>query len=395
MAKKVTDKKDNKERENLQEGLTRSVQTIDLDKISTSPFNHRKHMDAEKIEELAVSIKEQGLIQPIVLRLKKSGKTEYQIVVGERRYVASKKAGLTTINAIVRDLNDYQAQVLTITENLLREDPTPIEEAHGFQMALVAKSKVNSESKTEETESQSTAQLARDLGYSREKIANSIRLLNLEVSIQDKIAKGEINKTIGRNIAAQPHDVQLQIFKNIADKKISVTVETVLAELEILDPEKAAKAKAKEEAKAKKIAAEKKLEENAMRAKIEKENKAKEKVQTLAQKEREERKSVKEEEVLSEVAASVDEVITDEEKIVLTKELEETKTITAPDVTKLVSGAVIDNNFKINLQIKRLEKLLGVPVSMNSNYDIVIAPNVVERAAEVVTILVDNLKKVK
>ena len=110
-----------------------AIEKIQLEKLVTNPFQPRKIFDDETIGELAQSIQEHGIIQPIVVR--KKGK-KYEIVVGERRFRASKIAGLNEIPAIVKELTEEQMMEIAILENLQREDLTPIEEAEAYQSLI-------------------------------------------------------------------------------------------------------------------------------------------------------------------------------------------------------------------------------------------------------------------
>ncbi len=140
-----------------------TVEKISLNLIKVNPFQPRKIFDEAALAELSESIKEHGVLQPIILR--KRGKN-FEIVVGERRYRASKAAGLTEIPAVIRGFSDQQMMEIAILENLQREDLTPIEEADAYQNLM-------------ENLSLTQAQLAFRLGKSRPHIANHIRLLSL------------------------------------------------------------------------------------------------------------------------------------------------------------------------------------------------------------------------
>src|ERR1041385_5348881 len=106
------------------------TQNVPIDQIKPSPFQPRRAFDEQKIAELAASIREQGLIQPLVVRRKPDG---FELIAGERRWRAAMKAGLTEVPVIIRDATDNEALQLALVENLQREDLTPIEEAAGYQ----------------------------------------------------------------------------------------------------------------------------------------------------------------------------------------------------------------------------------------------------------------------
>ncbi|MEG0385614.1 MAG: ParB/RepB/Spo0J family partition protein [Solibacillus sp.] len=158
------------------------VQQISLTKILENPFQPRKIFDETAITELSASIIEHGIIQPIIVR--KKGK-KYEIVVGERRFRASKQAGLMEIPAIVKDFDEQQMMEVAILENLQREDLTPIEEADAYN------SLINQLNFTQED-------LARRLGKSRPHIANLIRLLQLPDEIRELVNNGELSMGHGR-----------------------------------------------------------------------------------------------------------------------------------------------------------------------------------------------------
>ena len=158
------------------------VQQISLVDIKPNPFQPRKVFDEEALQELAESIKEHGVLQPIIIRKKGS---KFEIVVGERRYRASQELGLEEIPAVVRELNDQQMMELAILENLQREDLTPIEEAEAYQNLM-------------EHLSLTQEQLAFRLGKSRPHIANHIRLLSLPEVVRIAISVGELSMGHGR-----------------------------------------------------------------------------------------------------------------------------------------------------------------------------------------------------
>ena len=158
------------------------VQQIAVARMITNPFQPRKVFDEAAIEELAQSIHEHGIIQPIVVR--KNGK-KYEIVAGERRYRAAKLAGLTEVPVIVHDFNEQQMMEVAILENLQREDLTPIEEAEAYNSLIV---KLNF----------TQDDLAKRLGKSRPHIANLIRLLQLPEDVRELVNEGKLSMGHGR-----------------------------------------------------------------------------------------------------------------------------------------------------------------------------------------------------
>lgn len=160
------------------------IEKIALQKLVVNPFQPRKLFDDEAITELAQSISEHGIIQPIVVR--KKGK-KYEIVVGERRFRAAKLANLEEIPAIVKDLTEEQMMELAILENLQREDLTPIEEAEAYE-SLIEKLNFTQE------------ELAKRLGKSRPYITNHLRLLQLPDEVRDLVNSGQLSMGHGRTL---------------------------------------------------------------------------------------------------------------------------------------------------------------------------------------------------
>ena len=159
-----------------------TVEKISVKEIKVNPFQPRKIFDEAALAELSQSIKEHGVLQPIIVR--KKGKL-YEIVVGERRFRASKLAGLSEIPAVIRGFSDQQMMEIAILENLQREDLTPIEEADAYQN-LIEKLNFTQE------------QLAFRLGKSRPHISNHIRLLSLPEEVREQISSNKISMGHGR-----------------------------------------------------------------------------------------------------------------------------------------------------------------------------------------------------
>ena len=158
------------------------VQQIAVAKILANPFQPRKIFDETAIEELTASIKEHGIIQPIVVRRKEK---KFEIVAGERRLRAAKLAGFTEVPVIVKDFDEQQMMEVAILENLQREDLTPIEEAEAYS-SLITKLNFTQDD------------LAKRLGKSRPHIANLIRLLQLPEEVRELVNQGELSMGHGR-----------------------------------------------------------------------------------------------------------------------------------------------------------------------------------------------------
>ncbi|MCJ7842844.1 ParB/RepB/Spo0J family partition protein [Lederbergia sp. NSJ-179] len=161
-----------------------TVREIELKEIMPNPYQPRKVFSEEGLTELKESIMQHGVLQPIIVRKNIKG---YEIVVGERRYRASKAAKLKTIPAVVKEFTDQQMMELAVLENLQREDLTPIEEAKAYQ-TLMEKLHFTQED------------LAKRLGKSRPYIANHIRLLSLPEEIQNYIVEGKLSMGHGRTL---------------------------------------------------------------------------------------------------------------------------------------------------------------------------------------------------
>ncbi|MFC6040488.1 ParB/RepB/Spo0J family partition protein [Paenisporosarcina macmurdoensis] len=178
-----------------------TVEKVSVNQIKVNPFQPRKIFDETALAELSESIKEHGVLQPIILR--KKGKL-FEIVVGERRFRASKAAGLREIPAVIRGFSDQQMMEIAILENLQREDLTPIEEAEAYQNLM-------------ENLSLTQEQLAFRLGKSRPHIANHIRLLSLPEVVREKISSNKISMGHGRALLGLK---QKKLIPSISDKVI-------------------------------------------------------------------------------------------------------------------------------------------------------------------------------
>ena len=163
--------------EGIQEDAKDSVVELKINDISPNNGQPRKLFNDEALHELAASIKENGVIQPIIVQKKGTG---YRIVAGERRWRASRLAGHSIIPAILRDLTDPQTLEQALIENLQREDLNPLEEAYAMSNLL-------------KSHNMSQEQLAKKLGKPRATIANTIRLINIDESLQDFIRNGDLS----------------------------------------------------------------------------------------------------------------------------------------------------------------------------------------------------------
>ena len=183
------------------------VVSLYLDDIIPNRFQPREIFDERALKELAVSIKEHGVIQPIIVR-NVNGK--YEIIAGERRYKATALAGLTKIPAIIRDLDDKESSKVALLENLQRKNLNPIEEARTYQKIL-------------EIDEMTQEELARTMGKSQSAVANKIRLLSLPEEVQNALLKEQISERHARTLLNIPdEESQKQLLKKVIENKISV-----------------------------------------------------------------------------------------------------------------------------------------------------------------------------
>ena len=188
---------------------------ISITDIQKNPYQPRKEFDREKLHELAQSIKENGIIQPIIVR--QSPVIGYEILAGERRYRASLLAGLRSIPAVVKQLSDQEMMVQSIIENLQRENLNPIEEARAYE-SLVEKGFTH-------------AEIADKMGKSRPYISNSIRLLSLPEQILSEVENGKLSQAHARSLVGLNKEQQDYFFQRIIEEDISVRkLEALLTE---------------------------------------------------------------------------------------------------------------------------------------------------------------------
>ena len=194
-------------RENsLDEGL--STNTLPLNDITPNRDQPRKTFDETALEELADSIRQHGILQPLLVRPMPSG--GYQLVAGERRWRAARMAGLGEVPVVIKDLSDTEAMELAIIENLQREDLNPIEEAEGLQV-LIDRCGFTQE------------EVAVSVGKSRPAIANSLRLLRLPEEVRDMTKNGEISAGHARALLAFDNQaMMLEAAKRIVSNKLTV-----------------------------------------------------------------------------------------------------------------------------------------------------------------------------
>lgn len=192
----------------IPEGNEDNVNSIDINLIKAYENQPRKNFDKQKIMELAESIKEHGIIQPLVLKRISNGC--YKIIAGERRWRAAKLAGIKDVPAIIMDLTDKDILEVSLIENIQREDLNPIEEALGYKR-LIEDFKLTQDD------------LAKKIGKSRAAIANNLRLLNLDKRVQEYLVEDEISEGHGRVLLElNDKEEQYRAALAIIDKKLSV-----------------------------------------------------------------------------------------------------------------------------------------------------------------------------
>lgn len=184
----------------------KQIQDLPLARIHPNRFQPRHAFSSESINELAQTLREEGLLQPIIVR--EDGE-EYEIIAGERRFRAAQSLGWEKIPAIVNNLSDQQTASLALIENLQREDLNPIDEATAYENLM-------------ELNSLTQAQLAKDIGKSQSYVANKLRLLRLDPQIQEALASGAITARHGRALLALSSDQQKQALEQILSDKLNV-----------------------------------------------------------------------------------------------------------------------------------------------------------------------------
>lgn len=208
-----------------QGNLNSGVEEVDIERIITNSAQPRKSFDQKALEELAQSIKSHGVIQPILVT---AVGNKYQIVAGERRYRASKIAGLTRVPVIVKNLTIQQRKEIALIENIQRQDLNPIEEAYAYK-SLIEEYGVTQE------------ELAEKLGKSRPAITNALRLLTLNPVVIDMVSSGRLSAGHARCLASiKDYQVQASYAIAACDKQMSVRQLEVMV-YNYLNPDKTPK----------------------------------------------------------------------------------------------------------------------------------------------------------
>ena len=187
--------------------LEQNILQIPIDEIIPNRFQPRLNFEDRGLEELAASIKQHGIIQPLVLRRVED---KYEIIAGERRYKAAGIAGLTKVPAIIADIDDNKSAEVAIVENVQRRDLSAIEEARSYKNLL-------------DKGYLTQAELAKKMGLSQSAIANKLRLLNLDEEVQKALINGEISERHARSLLVLPtHEEQRKWLRRIINERMTV-----------------------------------------------------------------------------------------------------------------------------------------------------------------------------
>ena len=187
--------------------LENTILQVPIEEIIPNRFQPRLSFDDASLNDLASSIKQHGIIQPLVLRRKND---KYEIIAGERRFKAAKIAGLSSVPAVISNLDDNASAEVAIVENIQRKDLTAIEEARSFQ-ALLDKGYMTQD------------ELARKMGLSQSAISNKLRLLTLDESVQEAILAEKISERHARTLLKVPsHEKQKELLNKIINERLTV-----------------------------------------------------------------------------------------------------------------------------------------------------------------------------
>ena len=193
---------DDFEKEIVEETPKEDISEVRLDELRSNPYQPRKHFDDEKLNELASSIKEFGVFEPIIVKRSIKG---YEIVAGERRSLAAKRAGLTTIPAVIKDFTDDEMMSIALLENIQREDLNVIEEANAYK-AMIDKMHLTQE------------ELASKVGKSRSHVTNILGILKLPIEVQSMVINGKISMGHARSLSKLSDEEQIY---NLADQIVN------------------------------------------------------------------------------------------------------------------------------------------------------------------------------
>lgn len=203
------------------------VSSIEVRQLRSNPYQPRRDFDEEKLNELAESIRQHGIIQPLVVRKSVRG---YEIVAGERRWRAAQKIGLENVPVVVKEISDLQMMEIALIENLQREDLNPIEIADAYHKLM-------------EQFHLTQEELANKVGQSRSHVANFLRLLNLPVEVRDYVSRGTLTMGHARALLGlNDQQKMIQLAQKIIAEDLNVrTVEQIVAHLNEATPRQSKK----------------------------------------------------------------------------------------------------------------------------------------------------------
>lgn len=190
----------------VEEAEGEEVLSIPVDAIRPNPHQPRREFPAEKLEELAASIREKGVLQPITVRRREGA---FELVAGERRWRAARIAGLREIPAILRDLTDREVREIALIENLQREDLNPVEEAEAYE-ALMEDFGLTQE------------EVARAVGKGRPTVTNRLRLLRLPEEVRELVAAGRLSAGHAKALVSLPPERQIGLARRCVEEELSV-----------------------------------------------------------------------------------------------------------------------------------------------------------------------------
>ena len=191
-----------------------AIHQLSIEKIGPGPFQPRRTIREEQLKELALSIEEQGIIQPIVVReravVDSQTGVRFEIIAGERRWRAAQSANLDAVPAVIRTMSDASAIAVALIENIQRENLSPLEEANAFQKLIIEYEMTHQE-------------VANAVGRARASISNTLRLLDLSSSVQTLLNEAKINMGHARTLLSlTDSSMQLEVANLIIEKKLSV-----------------------------------------------------------------------------------------------------------------------------------------------------------------------------
>jgi ParB family chromosome partitioning protein len=196
--------------------VNQTLNKVSISEISRNPYQPRQNFKEEKLEELSNSIKKKGIIQPIAVRINNSGSTKYEIIAGERRWLAAQRAGLHEIPVTILDLSDVESLEVAIVENIQRDDLSPIEEAHGYK-------RLNEEFKYDHEA------ISKLMSKSRSHVSNTLRLLTLPSDVVAMLEEGSLTSGQARPLIGLSNASTIAeeiVAKNYSARKVEYLVKS-------------------------------------------------------------------------------------------------------------------------------------------------------------------------